>query len=132
MKNVPNVPQNPYNEIEFEEFLKNIGNSNISTWSILADVLEVDRKTITRWKKHPLAREAIVKAINYSVIQMERAGKKDWRMWREKLKMLGVKDRQTIEQDIDENSISSLLDTLERTNYEEFGKQVQHALKAFK
>jgi hypothetical protein len=132
MKNVPNVPQNPYNEIEFEEFLKNIGNSNISTWSILADVLGVDRRTVTRWKKHSLARAAIAKSIKDAIIQMERAGAKDWRMWCEKLKMLGVKDRQTIEQGIEGESISSLLDTLERTNYEEFGKQAQHTLEAFK
>lgn len=132
MENVPNVPQNPYNEAKFEEFLKSIGNVNISTWSIFAEALGVNRRTITRWKKHPLAQQAISKAISNAIYNMEKAGFKDWRMWREKLKMLGVKDRQTIEQDIDESSISSLLDTLERTNYKELGKQAQNALKAFK
>jgi hypothetical protein len=129
MKKVPNVPQNPYSEAEFEEFIKNIGNANIATWSIFAGTLGVSRKTITRWKKHPLAREAIAKAVSNAIYSMEKAGTKDWRMWREKLKMLGVKDRQNLELEIEPINISNILDSLGTSRYEEMHKQ---ALEAFK
>lgn len=129
MENVPNVPQNPYNEAEFEEFIKNIGNANIATWSIFAEALGVNRRTITRWKKHPLAREAIAKAVSSAIYNMEKAGAKDWRMWREKLKMLGVKDRQNLEHKLEPTSITNILDSLEVDRYEEVGKQALKALK---
>lgn len=116
------IPENPYNVAEFEEFLKAIGNANIKNWSILAEALGVSRATITRWKQHPLAQQAINTAINESMEGMEKAGKDDWRMHREKMKILGVKDRQTLEHEAGEN-ISELLDTLQT----DYGKLAERA-----
>ncbi len=120
MQTVSNVPQKPYYKVEFEEFIKNIGNINIGNWSIMAETLGVSRKTISRWKQHPLARQAILKAVQNALSQMEKAGENDWRMWREQLKMLGVGNNNSArEGEASNKSIPNLLGNIERTNYEE-------------
>lgn len=91
------IPKTPYYEAEFEVFLKEIGNANLSNWTIMAEVLNVHPETIRRWKDHPLAKEAINAAIEKSIKRMEEVGDTDWKMHREKLKMLGVKDKTTVE-----------------------------------
>jgi hypothetical protein len=53
-------------------------------------VLGVDRDTIAKWKKHPLAQKAIRDGIEKAFEGMQKAGGNDWRMWESKLKMLGV------------------------------------------
>lgn len=116
------IPENPYNVVEFEEFLKQIGNANIKNWSILAEALGVSRATVVRWKQHPLAQQAINQAINESMEGMEKAGKDDWRMYREKAKMLGVKDRQTLEHEVGEG-VTELLDSLQT----DYGKLAEKA-----
>lgn len=124
-KNVSNVPKNPYYELEFQEFIKNIGNTGLSNWSITAEALGVSRKTITRWKQHPIAKKAIAKSIGETIAKMEAVGKNDWRMYREKLRMLGIKDKQSLSHEIlDTNEIEQVLNDLERTNYEEFAKSI--------
>jgi hypothetical protein len=127
--NVPNVPQNPYLESEFEEFLSNIGNSNLKNWSLVAEALGVSRKTISRWKKHPVAKTAIAKAISENVSRMEKVGRGDWRMYREKLRMFGISDKQEVKQEIvEDNEIEHLLDSLERTNYAELGRRAKEEM----
>jgi len=106
----------PYKDMEFEVFIKQIGNASFLNWSVLAEALGVHRETIIRWKKHPLARKAIAEAIEENIRKMTEAGKNDWKMYREKLKMLGVKDKSTIEHDT-EVDIEAVLDDLE-TDYE--------------
>lgn len=113
-------PDDPYNVEGFEEFLKAIGESNIENWSILAEALGVDRTTIIRWKKHPLARQAIKAGIAKAIEGMEKSGKDDWKMHREKAKMLGVKDRQTLEHEVGEG-VTELLDSLQ-TDYGKFAE----------
>lgn len=92
--NVSNVtdiaPNDPYKDIQFEYFLKSIGNFNFRNWSILARALRVDRRTIMRWKKHPLARQAIVIAICECIRKMQEVGAHDWKMYREMLKILAI------------------------------------------
>lgn len=128
MQNVPNVPENPYNEEEFEVFIEAIGNSNLRNWSIIAEALGVSRKTITRWKKHPRAQHSIAMAIQKNISSMEKVGKEDWRMYREKLKMLGVKDKQEFQHKIEEESrVGAILDSLE-TDYDEVADQARLVL----
>lgn len=122
-----NANVEPYKEIEFDAFLKEIGNANIQNWSILAEVLGVNRETIVRWKRHPLAQAAISNAIEENLRKMEVVGVNDWRMYREKLKMLGVKDKSTLKHETGDN-ISEVLDKLERTDYTEFTRKVQAQL----
>lgn len=89
-----NSTKKPYLEQEFEAFIKLIGDANIENWTIMADVLGVSRETVVAWKKHPRAKEAISNAINRNLEAMTQHGKRDWKMYREKLKMLGILDIQ--------------------------------------
>ena len=77
---------------EFEEFIRILEGEQIEHWTELAKVLGVNNDTITAWKKTKEAREAIAKGIKKALSEMEKSGRKDWRMWREKVKMLGVND----------------------------------------
>lgn len=80
---------------EFEAFLELIKAGKAEHWSAIAEALGVREATISEWKQHPLAKQAIAEGIQRCLDQMEVAGKNDWRMWREKLKILGVKDKET-------------------------------------
>lgn len=119
------APTDPYKEQEFDAFLKEIGNANLPNWSILAEAIGVSRDTIWRWKQHPLAKQALGAALEENLRKMSEVGGSDWKMYREKLKMLGVKDKQTIEHE----NIDALLDELESEDTindvaEEAAKQV--------
>lgn len=127
-KDIKHAPNDPYKDAEFEVFLKQIGNANLSNWTIVAEALGVSKATMYRWRQHPVAKEAITNAIEENLRRMTEAGKDDWRMYREKLKMLGVKDKQTLEHDIDSENISHILDSLE-TDYKEFGIEASKAFK---
>jgi hypothetical protein len=109
------VPEDPYLEMEFEGFLNLIGEANLLNWSIIAEALNVHRNTISRWKKTPEARQAIKTAIAQNLQEMEIAGKGDWKMNREKLKMLGVNEKQVIEnRNIDvSDSLQSIAEALQ-------------------
>jgi hypothetical protein len=92
--NVPNVPNNallPYKDIQFEFFLKVISSLYFQNWSILAQALGVNRRTILRWRRHPLARQATIAGIIYCLNKMQEVGANDWKMYRERLRMLGMK-----------------------------------------
>lgn len=80
-------------QAEFEAFLQIIKKGRIENWSVIAEALGVREATISEWKQHPLAQKPITEGIERCITEMERAGKDDWRMWRGKLKMLGVKDK---------------------------------------
>jgi len=79
---------------EFEAFLKIIKKGRVENWSVIAEALGVREATISEWKQRPLAQKAITEGIERCMSEMERAGKNDWKMWRDKLKMLGVKDKE--------------------------------------
>lgn len=79
---------------EFEAFLKIIKRGRVENWSVIAEALGVREATISEWKQHPLAQKAITEGVERCIAEMERAGKDDWKMWRDKLKMLGVKDKE--------------------------------------
>lgn len=77
---------------EFKEFIKILEGEQIEHWLEIAKVLDVDKDTITEWKKTKEAKEAIAKGIKKALLEMQKSGRNDWRMWREKTKMLGVND----------------------------------------
>lgn len=78
---------------EFEAFLKIIEKEQVDTWEMVAKALGVRPATITAWKELPEAREAISRGIANALSQMQKVGARDWKMWREKLKLLGVEDK---------------------------------------
>lgn len=127
--NSPISPSNPYNDIAFDEFIKVIGEAQIDNWSSIAEALGVDRKTIYNWRQHPLAQKAITTGISKAIDKMEKSGEADWRMWREKLKILGVKDRTTLEHEIGEG-VEDLLDKLDRTDYDKLGREAKKQVVA--
>ena len=83
---IPNI----HKEAEFLAFIETIKGDTVAYWSQIAQVLGVNNDTITEWKKHPLAKKAIREGIEKNLAGMKKAGKKDWRMWESKVKMLGV------------------------------------------
>lgn len=87
---VINVRKQP----EFEAFLRIIKKGKIQNWFVVAEALGVREATISEWKKHPLAKEAIAQGILRCLDNMEKVSKNDWKMWREKLKILGVRDKE--------------------------------------
>lgn len=88
MRNVKNVPSEPYKEGEFEAFLKLLNKGQFDTWEMVAESLGVHPNTIKSWKKHPLAKKAIADGIQSATEKMESVGRRDWRMWREKIDLL--------------------------------------------
>jgi hypothetical protein len=115
------APKAPYLEEEFEVFIEHIGNENIDNWTIFARALNVDRTTVGRWKKHPRARMAMLKAMRETINGMKNAGGSDWRMWREKAKMLGIDDVSKVELS---GSIDSVMRRLE-TDYDKLSDELE-------
>jgi len=125
--NVTKQSESKYNDVEFDVFLKEIGNANIKNWSIMAQALGVSRMTIWRWRQNPLAQDAIATAVAENLAEMTTNGKGDWRMNREKLNMLGVIDKQVLEHEMGEG-VTKLLDSLDKTDYANLGKTAKIAL----
>ena len=86
MEDIPNIRKID----EFEALLQVLEEGSVAHWQDIANALGVDKDTIKEWRKHPKARQAQIKGIEYALKSMESAGKKDWRMWEAKLKMLGM------------------------------------------
>ena len=83
----------PYKIREFREFLNIVGGNQVfEHWQQIADSLGVSVDTITDWKKTSEFEKARLAGIKRSLENMEKAGANDWKMWREKAKMLGLKD----------------------------------------
>lgn len=113
----------PYNDLAFEVFLKAIGEAHIENWTIMAEALGVHYSTIMRWKQHPMARQALRAGLAKSLDGMEKYGKEDWRMHREKAKMLGAKDKSTLELEVGE-TVSDTLDALQ-SDYGKLGRKAE-------
>lgn len=85
------MTENPYKNVEFEKFIEILQSEDqVGHWIEVAEALGVDKDTISDWKKHPRAVDARLKGIARALSGMERVGAKDWHMYLEKLKMLGV------------------------------------------
>lgn len=92
-----------YKEEEFEAFIKALEEDAVYNWVQIAKALGVDRDTIASWKALPRAQQAIKTGIDNAMKGMLSAGKKDWRMWESKLKMLGVSPVEKSETDLTTN-----------------------------
>lgn len=77
-----------YKQKEFALFIKTIRAGQVGHWVEIAKAIGVSQDTIMDWKKLPEAQEAIKQGIDHALSQMEVSGRKDWRMWNEKAKML--------------------------------------------
>lgn len=86
-----------YKKNEFRAFIRSIKHGQIAHWQDIARAIGVDENTITVWKKLPEAQDAINEGIDYALEQMQTVGKRDWRMWETKLKMLGVNPASKVE-----------------------------------
>jgi len=74
---------------EFLTFIKAVGAGELpDTWELMAESLGVRPSTISDWKKLPEFQDALMKGIRRCIDQMESTGKRDWKMWREKAKIL--------------------------------------------
>lgn len=91
------IKKKPYKEAEYNKFLAIVKSGNQETWLMVAQALNVDPETITKWKRTPAAQSALASGINRALKEMERAGSSDWRMWESRLKMLGVNPSVKIE-----------------------------------
>ncbi len=92
LQQIESVPDKPIirKKQEFKNFLKTIRGGSISHWQDIARAIGIDKDTIVEWKKTSEAQTAIGEGISKALTEMEKAGRKDWRMWESKLKMLGV------------------------------------------
>ena len=82
---------------EFKAFIKTIEGDTVEHWVNIAQALNINKDTITEWKKLPEAQEAIQKGIDRALEGMQRAGGKDWRMWESKIKLLGINPIQKLD-----------------------------------
>lgn len=111
MNKTPTNPTiQPYKAEEFEAFLKSIEEGAHSHWIDIAEAIGVNQDTITSWKSHPRAIQAINKGITNALNQMELVGKRDWRMWQEKLKMLGINPAVKSEIKVQGDPVKTLLE----------------------
>lgn len=89
-----------YKKTEFKEFIKTLEEGSIEHWVEIARALGVDQNTITSWKELPEAQEARRKGIRRALEEMEKVGRRDWKMWKDKLALLDV-------QSIDKKDVTS-------------------------
>lgn len=82
-------------EPEFLAFLRIIEEETIpDTWEMVAQAIGVHQNTITKWRKTSEFQKALANGIKNTMASMERAGRHDWRMWREKLGLLLKEERE--------------------------------------
>lgn len=79
-----------YKKTEYRQFLKILRQGRTTHWYEIANALGIEDATLRVWKNTPEAQQAIADGIERCLEEMEKAGKKDWRMWESRLKMLGV------------------------------------------
>lgn len=84
------MPKKPSKATEFNLFLEFMESGAVEYLYQVAEIIGVDAGTISDWKKLPQVQEAQARGIKRTMAEMEKAGKRDWRMWESKLKMLGI------------------------------------------
>lgn len=82
---------------EYSNFLEMVKQRKPDNAIIYAQALGIDRRTLVHWMSQPELREAMLEAIDELVKGMKEAGKKDWRMHRELLNILGIKDIKNVD-----------------------------------
>jgi hypothetical protein len=82
---------------EYSNFLEYVKKGKVDNAVLYAKSLGIDRRTLVHWLSQPELKEAMQKSIDDIVGNMKTSGAKDWRMWREYLKMLGIDDETKID-----------------------------------
>lgn len=82
---------------EYRNFLEFVQKRKVSRAVIYAKTLGIDRRTMVHWLSQPELRDAMAEAIDELVDGMQRAGSKDWRMYRELMEIMGVDKEQKID-----------------------------------
>jgi hypothetical protein len=82
---------------EYNNFLEFVKKRKVGRAIIYAKALQIDRRTLVHWLSQPELREAMVEAIDELVDGMQRAGSKDWRMYRELMEIMGIDKEQKMD-----------------------------------
>lgn len=82
---------------EYNNFLEYVQKRKIARAMLYAKTLGIDRATLTNWANQPELRGAIAVAVDEVVDGMQRAGKDDWRMYKELYSMLGLDDVKNVD-----------------------------------
>lgn len=106
MKEEPEVVRYKW---EYGNFLEFVKKRKISRALLYAKSLGIQRKTLVHWMAQPELREALSEAIDEVVDGMKRAGKDDWRMYKELYTMLGLDDIKNIDVTSDGEQIKGAL-----------------------
>jgi len=101
---------------KFEEFLELLKELNdpdykftVQSWAAMAAALGISQTTIHKWRQSADAKKLTAKGLDYGLKMMTETGEKDWRMWREYLKINGMGDiEKTMNVDADGNAISKV------------------------
>lgn len=80
------------NKWEYSQFLELVKEKNVQSALLYAQMLGIDRRTLVHWMAQPELKIALMEAVTELAEGMKRAGSKDWRMWRELMNILGIKD----------------------------------------
>jgi len=94
MKNEPEVVRYKW---EYGNFLEFVQKRKISRALLYAKSLGIQRPTLVHWMAQPELREALVEALDEVIDGMKKAGKDDWRMYKELYSMLGLDDVKNID-----------------------------------
>lgn len=98
-----------YKKWEYNNFLDYIKQRKISRAILYAKALGIDRRTLLKWVQQPELNKAITEALDEIVDNMQRAGKDDWRMYKELHAMLTLDDTRNIDVKTNGESINVAL-----------------------
>lgn len=96
-----------YKKWEFNNFLGFIKDRNIGRALVYAKQLGIDRRTLIKWMQRPELAKPLIEAIDHLLDEMQKAGKNDWRMYKELYQMLGLDDVKNIDVTSDGEKIES-------------------------
>lgn len=96
---------------EYNNFLEFVKKRKVGRAIIYAKALQIDRRTLVHWLSQPELREAIVEAIDELVDGMQRAGSKDWRMYRELMEIMGIDKEQKMDITSNGETLNIIIDS---------------------
>lgn len=92
---------------EYSQFLEMVREKKPENAIIYAQALGIDRRTLVHWLSQPELREALLNTLDELVQGMKEAGKKDWRMHRELMNILGIKEVKGVDLTTDGEKINN-------------------------
>jgi hypothetical protein len=75
---------------EYTQFLEFVKKRKVERAVIYAKALGIGRDTFVHWLNQPELKDAMVIAIDELIDGMKKAGKDDWRMYRELMDIMGI------------------------------------------